>query len=88
MSIIKHVTLQKIVAHDFRYDPRTMYVSGRFRSSTGLFLQERGIKWAVERMGVRCQTYKLFCWRDSNTNFINTKRIYTIFRQLVTNLFM
>ena len=22
MSIIKHVTLQKIVAHDFRYDPR------------------------------------------------------------------
>ena len=24
MSIIKHVTLQKIVAHDFRYDPRIM----------------------------------------------------------------
>ena len=23
MSIIKHVTLQKIVAHDFRYDPHT-----------------------------------------------------------------
>ena len=23
MSIIKHVTLQKIVAHDFRYDPLT-----------------------------------------------------------------
>ena len=22
MSIIKHVTLEKIVAHDFRYDPR------------------------------------------------------------------
>ena len=22
LSIIKHVTLQKIVAHDFRYDPR------------------------------------------------------------------
>ena len=22
MSIIRHVTLQKIVAHDFRYDPR------------------------------------------------------------------
>ena len=22
MSIIKHVTLQEIVAHDFRYDPR------------------------------------------------------------------
>ena len=22
MSIIKHVTLQKIVAHDFQYDPR------------------------------------------------------------------
>ena len=26
MSIIKHVTLQKIVAHDFRYDPRTIIV--------------------------------------------------------------
>ena len=25
MSIIKHVTLQKIVAHDFRYDPRIYY---------------------------------------------------------------
>jgi hypothetical protein len=22
LSIIQHVTLQKIVAHDFRYDPR------------------------------------------------------------------
>ena len=22
LSIIKHITLQKIVAHDFRYDPR------------------------------------------------------------------
>jgi hypothetical protein len=22
LSIIKHVTLQKIVAHDFQYDPR------------------------------------------------------------------
>ena len=26
MSIVKHVTLQKIVAHDFRYDPRTYVV--------------------------------------------------------------
>ena len=24
LSIIRHVTLQKIVAHDFRYDPRTL----------------------------------------------------------------
>ena len=24
MSVIKHVTLQKIVAHDFRYDPRAL----------------------------------------------------------------
>ena len=24
MSIIKHVTLQKIVAHDFRYDPHML----------------------------------------------------------------
>ena len=25
MSIIKHVTLQKIVSHDFRYDPRIIF---------------------------------------------------------------
>ena len=30
MSIIKNVTLQKIVAHDFRYDPR-MYVNFEFK---------------------------------------------------------
>ena len=29
MSIIKHVTLQKIVAHDFRYDPRITLVQGK-----------------------------------------------------------
>ena len=27
MSIIKHVTLQKIVAHDFRYVPRTYNIA-------------------------------------------------------------
>ena len=26
MSIIKHVTLQKIVAHDFRYGPRILVI--------------------------------------------------------------
>ena len=26
MSIIKHITLQKIVAHDFRYDPRICFL--------------------------------------------------------------
>jgi len=29
LSIIKHVTLQKIVAHDFRYDPRILKEKGR-----------------------------------------------------------
>ena len=29
MSIIKNVTLQKIVAHDFRYDPRTTFRTRR-----------------------------------------------------------
>ena len=33
MSIIKHVTLQKIVAHDFRYDDRIIFlVPGAARS--------------------------------------------------------
>ena len=38
MSIIKHVTLQKIVAHDFRYDPCTSEIlvgpRGIFRPQT------------------------------------------------------
>jgi hypothetical protein len=32
LSIIKHVTLQKIVAYDFRYDPCTYTLVRRFRS--------------------------------------------------------
>ena len=36
MSIIKHVTLQKIVAHDFRYNPRILYPTRdtRFKNFT------------------------------------------------------
>ena len=30
MSVIKHVTLQKIVAHDLRYDPRNIIRRMRF----------------------------------------------------------
>ena len=43
MSIIKHVTLQKIVAHDFRYDPRNMrhmvvfIYQGRIQHSTSVY---------------------------------------------------
>ena len=36
MSIIKHVTLQKIVAHDFRYDLRIyiyIYISSKFKGN-------------------------------------------------------
>ena len=29
LSIINHVTLQKIVAHDFRYDPRMIHSSSK-----------------------------------------------------------
>ena len=50
MSIIKHVTLQKIVAHDFQYDPRTLVPSKKkkrimmniFHSSSYENLEERG----------------------------------------------
>ena len=33
MSIIKHVTLQKTVAHDFRYDPRSTFWGPRAAGS-------------------------------------------------------
>ena len=36
MSIIKHVTLQKIVAHDFRYDPRIYIMRGNETYNTCL----------------------------------------------------
>ena len=35
MSIIKRVTLQKIVAHDFRYGPRTRISALQRREMTG-----------------------------------------------------
>ena len=34
LSIIKHVTLQKIVAHDFRYGPRNIKLSSVRRTSS------------------------------------------------------
>ena len=45
MSIIKHVTLQKIVAHDFRYDPRN-------------FEQQQNIK---RRFSEKLNTYYAGC---------------------------
>ena len=37
MSIIKHVTLQKIVAHDFRYDLRTYVYKYTLRTYNNCF---------------------------------------------------
>jgi hypothetical protein len=39
LSIMKHVTLQKIVAHDFRYDPRISSLSG---SMAAVFYPSKG----------------------------------------------
>ena len=46
MSIINHVTLQKIVAHDFRYDPRIYRPLGRTRRRG-----EDNIKVDVQEVG-------------------------------------
>ena len=44
MSIIKHVTLQKIVAHDFRYDPRILKEKGRGKfTKEVLFLHDNAL---------------------------------------------
>ena len=45
MSIIKHVTLQKIVAHDFPYDPRS--------SNMVIYLQADPSGGAVKGVGLR-----------------------------------
>ena len=41
MSIIKHVTLQKIVAHDFRYIPSYIQPQRRTGSSLNIISLER-----------------------------------------------
>ena len=43
MSIIEHVTLQKIVAHDFRYDPRIKTSHSCYRNSVMLLLTDSTI---------------------------------------------
>ena len=58
MSIIKYVTLQKIVAHDFRYEPRTcviIYVSSvleeyRVEQETGRRFWCKVAWWAYRRV--------------------------------------
>ena len=50
MSIIKHVTLQRTVAHDFRYDPRNVEISG-----TALQAANNKI---IRRMRIACWTPK------------------------------
>ena len=41
MSIIKHVTLQKIVAHDFRYDPHSSHFSQFYERAEEVGLTEK-----------------------------------------------
>ena len=57
MSIIKYVTLQKIVAHDFRYDPSTSAARNAARRRChlrycSLFV---GDKVSVTEKGQKCE---------------------------------
>ena len=57
MSIIKHVTLQKIVAHDFRYDPRisvTRWTKSKRRSS---YLYQKKLAFFIS-IGVDRRVFK------------------------------
>ena len=54
MSIIKHVTLQKIVAHDFRYDPRKWF--SRFGNVNNIEIYGIHRQWT---QGVYCPTIYL-----------------------------
>ena len=63
MSIIKHVTLQKIVAHDFRYGPRTIQaLVGRKKNAQETYL------WSVLQDEGKCWTefYKYLKRRKEN----------------------
>ena len=41
MSIIKHVTLQKIVAHDFRYNPRMIHPAQTQFNERNIYAEEK-----------------------------------------------
>ena len=58
MSIIEHVTLQKIVAHDFRYDPRIVIqlrevfsFMPTFKETLNLFQRVKQISGMLNRYG-------------------------------------
>ena len=42
LSIIKHVTLQKSVAHDFRYDPRMLHI---YAECTGTHIFKENLRF-------------------------------------------
>ena len=69
MSIIKHVTLQKIVAHDFRYDPRSEFIC-YYKEDT----VETAIHEAPYIFNVKCTTC-FGCTGPSSgmNNYKNTK---------------
>ena len=61
MSIIKHVTLQKIVVHDFRYDPLKSHYSkwsrGRGMTSIEFFtFKGKSLRRAPDPIGVVLNT--------------------------------
>ena len=58
MSIIKHVTLQKIVAHDFRYDPRIKVIN----ICTGFMCCDVWTVLLVMVEGDTAQTYSITCF--------------------------
>ena len=56
MSIIKHVTLQKIVAHDFRYDPRMRRHIFMYATKSMCNIDECNIKRHRTKLATRVTT--------------------------------
>ena len=53
LSIITHVTLQKIVAHDFRYDPRTFLNSilyGKLPNALHTYIHTYILMYATDKL--------------------------------------
>ena len=49
MSIIKHITLQKSVAHDFRYDPRIIFKVGLLLKYSGVYTSNITVNAVITR---------------------------------------
>jgi len=77
LSLIKHVTLQKIVAHDFRYDLR-MYVEPYSHKCHATHKGEDNILMEDGRDAHYCLVIYIVCHQESPDLLKQAIRVYNV----------